>query len=255
MIEQDWRDYVIEEYQNNKSMYALGRELGKNAKLIRDVLIRANVPIRTRSVAQKLYVKNNGPPMDRPRTKNEKRLISRGMRRHWDNLTEKERDGAKKKLARTARARWKKLSQEEKDLALAPMRIGARLQAGVGSKAENTIGDLLIEHGFHVEKRSKSFTYPMEIDILIIGSHVCIECDGPTHFSDVYGEDELGRTQRRDEIKDDFILSVGLHMIRVQDHTKSFSFAACELATNKLLEILTKIKEGAAEQVWRIQMK
>jgi len=245
MIEQDWRDYVIEQYQNNKSMYALGKELGKNPKLIRDVLVRSNVPIRTRSTAQKLYVKKNGPPMDRPRTKEEKRLISRGMRRHWDNLTEKERGDAKKRLARIAKARWKKLSQEEKDLALAPMRVGARLQSGVGSKAENTIGDLLMEHGFQVEKRSKSFTYPMEIDILIVGSHVCIECDGPTHFSDVYGEGELSRTQQRDEIKDDFILSMGLHMIRIQDRTKSFSFAACELATNKLLEIFTKIKEGA----------
>ncbi len=255
MIEQDWRDYVIEQYQNNKSMYALGKELGKNPKLIRDVLIRSNIPFRTRSTAQKLYVKKNGPPMDRPRTKDEKRLISRGMRRHWGNLTGAERVKAKKKLARMAKTRWKKLTQEEKDLALAPMRIGARLQSGVGSKAENTIGDLLMEHGSHIEKRSKSFTYPLEIDILIIESNVCIECDGPTHFSNVYGEQELERTRQRDKIKDDFVISLGLHMIRVQDHTKSFSFAACEVVANKLLEIFNEIKKGAEPKLWHLQMK
>jgi len=254
-IEEDWRDYVIEQYQNNKSMYALGKELGKNPKIIRDVLLRSNIPIRTRSAAQKLYVKENGPPMARPRTKDEKRLISRGMRRHWGSLTEPERENAKKKLARTAKSRWKKLSKEEKALALLPMRVGARLQSGVGSKAENTIGDLLMEHGFHIEKRSKSFTYPLEIDILIIGVGICIECDGPTHFSNVYGEDAMERTQQRDKIKDDFVISLGLHMIRVQDHTKSFSFAACEVVANRLLEIFDEIKKGAEPRLWHLQMK
>ena len=135
------------------------------------------------------------------------------------------------------------------------MRTGARLQSGVGSKAENTIGNLLMEHGFYIEKRSKSFTYPLEIDILIIESSVCIECDGPTHFSNVYGEQELERSQRRDEIKDDFVISLGLHMIRVQDRTKSFSFAACEVAADELLEIFDKIKKGAEPRLWCLQMK
>tara|TARA_Y100000590_G_scaffold419755_1_gene521784 strand:- start:12470 stop:13240 length:771 start_codon:yes stop_codon:yes gene_type:complete len=254
-LEEDWRDYVVREYQNNKSMYSLGRELGKNPKVIRDVLIRANVPIRTRSSAQKLYVKQNGPPVKRPRTKAEKRSISRGMRKHWGDISERDRAKAKKKISDLAKSRWKKLSKKERETALSPMREGARLQSGVGSKAENTISELLIECGFQVEKRSKAFTYPLEIDILILEARVCIECDGPTHFSDMYGADALERTQNRDKIKDDFVTSLGLHMIRVQDHTKSFSFGACEDAVAKIVEILTKIRSGASPRVWTVQMK
>jgi very-short-patch-repair endonuclease len=254
-VDPDWRDYVVDEYQKNKSMYALGRELGKNPKVIRDVLLRANVAIRTRSGAQKLYVKENGPPVKGPRTKAEKRSISRGMRKHWGDLTEKERTSAKKKIAKTAKSRWKKLSKKEKDLALYTMREGARAQSGTGSKAENTIGNLLMERGFNVEKRSKTFTYPLEIDILIIGSNTCIECDGPTHFSNLYGELALEKTQQRDKIKDDFVTSLGLHMVRVQDHTKSFSFAACEVVVDEIIKVFTKIKNGASPAVWLIQMK
>jgi hypothetical protein len=44
-------------------------------------------------------------------------------------------------------------------------------------------------------------------------------------------------------------------MIRVQDHTNSFSFAACEVAADELLEIFDKIKKGAEPRLWCLQMK
>ena len=223
----NWHKYVIDEYtQNKRSTFALGKELGKNSKTIRDILIRNGISLRNRSQAQKIVVERDGPVVKGPRSVEEKRKISEGIQKHWSSLSKKEEKELRARLSEKATKQWKKLTKDEIETILTPMGVAGRQQVGQGSRAENKIGSLLQELGYKIEKRNRSVAHPYEIDILILSEGVAIECDGPTHFSPIHGEENLLKTQMRDDIKNAFITRIGLHVVRIQDMTTSYSRAA-----------------------------
>ena len=244
----NWHKYVIDEYtQSLRSTSSLGKELGKNPKTIRDILQRNGVAIRNRSQAQKIVIERDGPPVKGPRSTEAKRKISEGVQRHWSSLSKSAEAKIRKDLSKRAKKQWSGLSKKEKEDILTPMRIAGRQQAGQGSRAENKIGSLLQESGFKIEKRNRSVAHPYEIDILILSEGVAIECDGPTHFYPIHGEENLLKTQMRDGIKDAFITRTGLHVVRIQDFTTSYSRAACRRAVLQLEELMEEIKNTSSK--------
>jgi hypothetical protein len=80
----DQFEYVGREYLNGRSTNSLGIELGKNPKVIRDMLKKMGIKLRNHSQAQSLNIKKNGPPISRPRTDEEKKRISEGQQKSWD---------------------------------------------------------------------------------------------------------------------------------------------------------------------------
>jgi very-short-patch-repair endonuclease len=252
---QSWKPYAVQQYVDEKrSFHSIGRELGKNPKTIRDAVIKAGCQPRSKSQAQKLHVAKHGPPIQRPRTDEEKRRISDGHARRITSMSHDEIERWKSNLRQRATAQWAGLDKDAKELLMAPMREGAKAQVGRGSKGENKIGDLLREHGYNIERRSRAFSRPFEIDILLIKERVAIEVDGPTHFDPIYGTDHLARTTARDGIKNAFLTQLGVHVIRVQDRTTSYSLSACVRATNEILEILKSI-DGVSPTLWTVQLK
>lgn len=241
----DWKRYVIQEYtQKLRSTSELGKELKKNPKIIRDVLIKAGVPLRNHSAAQKLVVKRDGPAIQRPRTVEEKKRISKGLRNFWEDLDPEAAEEIRAGLSDRAKEYWSGVTDKEKEAVLAKMKNAARSKAGQGSKAENKIADILKNNGVRIERRSKSYIHPYEVDIMAVDDRVAIEIDGPTHFKDIYGEDNLRKVQVRDATKNDYILALGISIIRCQDKTNSYSLASCERTAEQILEILKKRKTG-----------
>jgi very-short-patch-repair endonuclease len=253
---EDWKSYAVEEYfAKERSFHSIGKELGKNPKTVRDAILRAGLTPRSKSHAQKLVIERNGPPMTRPRTEKEKRSISKGHERRLASMSPSELKKYKDKLSKRAKKQWAKLSDKDKETLLQPMRDGSRLTAGRGSKAENRIGQLLEEDGLFVERRSKRYTAPYEIDILLLKESIAIECDGPTHFLPIYGEMALDRSKARDRIKDSFLTALGINVVRIRDHTKSYSMSACRGAYEKVVEILQKVRsEKSSPKVWIVDM-
>ncbi len=236
----DWKIYVVQEYHKGRGTSDIGRELDKNPKIIRDVLVKNGIPLRSHSQAQKLVIEKNGPPIQRPRTEEEKKKISQGLDKFWTSLDEDEESKIKADLAKRAKEAWAALDKDEKEINLQKMRVAARANAGNGSKAENTIASLLAEK-YDVERRSKSVIYPYEVDIFLPKQLVAIEIDGPTHFSNIYGEDNLRNVQRRDKTKNAYIVGKGVHLIRCRDKTTSFSVASCTRAVSSIKELIEKL--------------
>ena len=166
----------------------------------------------------------------------------------WQNLPEKEDKAIRKELSKRAKKLWKEMDSKDKKVSLDKMRVAAKEVGNGGSKAENKIADLLRENSFAVEQRSHSVIYPYEVDILLPNERFAIEVDGPTHFSEeIYGEENLANVQRRDQVKNSFILGRKINLIRCQDKTNSYSLSACSRTVDKIVEIVKCKKKGSVE--------
>ena len=220
-------------------------------KIRRDA-IKFNIPIRTKSEAQKNVLSEGKavhPTMGKSRTENEKNKISMGVYNAWDSLSEKER----KKRKLDSKKRWDNLDEVQKQNMLHSAHIAIRKSSVEGSKLEKFLLASLIEGGFKPEfhKEEVLANTKLQIDIYVPEKNVAIEVDGPSHFEPVWGEDSLSRNKRYDEKKTGLILGKGMKLIRIKQ-TKDYSKARAHLIADRLMKTLGYI-QNSKEKLFHIE--
>jgi very-short-patch-repair endonuclease len=237
-------DYICKEYtKKNRSTSDIAKELKTYPNTIRRILINNDIDLRSHSEAQKNQIKKNGHPMKgKIRTKEEKEKISDGMRKHWDSMSNSEKEKEKKRRSKISKDMWKNISDEKKESMLENMRKKNLETRNAGSKSENLLADMLREMGYAVEQRTNRFTpgNQFEIDICLPKEAVAIEVDGATHFRAIYGGDRLKKTKRNDSDKNSILLGAGFTVIRVQDNSNKHSRSVCVRARDKIVKIISK---------------
>ncbi len=110
-------------------------------------------------------------------------------------------------------------------------------------RLEKIILSTLIDKGYLVEfhKEHLLLNERVHLDLWLPKLRTAIEIDGPTHFSPIWGEDNLKKTQKTDNTKDGLLLNSGFCIIRLrQKKNLSKTYVA------NLISDLTKILESIA---------
>lgn len=168
---------------------------------------------------------------------NETRLkISESMAASWANLSDAER----LHRSEVARKQWEATPQADKDAMKSKAAEAMRKASVTGSKLEKFLLLCLKAHGYNVNFHEEHIIEQeaLQIDMLLPDLKVAIEVDGPTHFEPVWGEANLQKHIRRDQIKNGLLLSAGYTVIRIKNSCKHMSKKKQRLALQKVLYVL-----------------
>ena len=226
---------------------AIAKKYGTFPNTIRRALKRHGIDTRDKSEAQKNFLeKNEHPMLGRPRSEEERINISKGIQTHWDGLSEEEDRQRRQEMAERARVKWEWMDEEEKKSTIEMLHKANREKAGLGSKNENAVANILIDHGYVVVQRTNEFSprRAFEIDIAIPSERIAIEWDGAAHFEPIYGDEALKKTIAKDERKNKALIDYGWKVIRCRDHSTAHSFAFCQRAAEQILETIKIIEDG-----------
>jgi very-short-patch-repair endonuclease len=234
---------IIQLYMElNKSTYEIAEQFSTYPNKIRRILKKHGVSLKTKSEAQKLALKNGRcehPTQGKERSTEDKIKISSGLEKHWESLSERERE----RRSNQAKARWKLMTATQK-AKMSKLATDAIRKAGKeGSKLEKFVAEKIIKSGYTVEQHKLLFpAEKLEIDLYIPELKTIIEIDGPSHFLPIWGEDKLQKQIKADVIKNGLILSRGYAIIRVMT-TSTPSLAAKEGLVDVIMNNLNSIKK------------
>ena len=221
---------------------AIATKLGTYTnRILRDAK-RLNVASRDRSKAQSLALasgRHPHPTKDKGHSEAAKVNISESVAKKWEDMSEVERE--KKRLE--ARERWESKTPEEiRDFRHAAGE-GVREAAKNGSRLEKYLLTGLIAAGFKVEFHKEQWVVreKLQLDLYIPELLTAIEVDGPSHFKEIWGVDNLVKNQQRDAEKTGLLLERGCVIVRVRQ-TKSLSNKYMRDILTNLVNTLNSIK-------------
>jgi hypothetical protein len=247
--------YLEREYVDKKrSTSSIAEQHSMYPNQIRRLLKKYGIAIRNSSQAQKNNIKQNGHPMEgRPRTDEEKAKISAGIQSWWEGLGPDELKEIKELKREVGLSNWKNMSQEAQIDMLKKMRTGARASVGQGSANENGVAALLAAK-YNILQRTTYYTGPnsYEIDIALPDQKIAIEWDGATHYTAIFGAENLLKVMQKDEEKNKLLLGQGWTVIRCRDHSTSPSNAFCRRAARLIEE---KIQGAAPKTLYILDMQ
>lgn len=229
------------------SFGAIGKMYGTFGNTIRRAIVRHGIEPRNKSEAQKNYLEDNDHPMKgRERTIEERQNISAGIQKHWDGLSDDEAQKKRDEMAERARVKWDWMSDDEKAESIKKMHKANREKAGLGSKNENAIANILRARGYSVAQRTTEYSprKAFEIDIAIPSERIAIEWDGAAHYEPIYGDEALKKTVEKDKRKNAALMDYGWKVIRCRDHSTAHSIAYCQRSAEKILKAMETIKDG-----------
>lgn len=220
-------------------------------KILRDAK-RLNVPSRDRSKAQSLALasgRHPHPTKDKGHSIEAKVSISESVAKRWEDMSEDERERKREE----AKERWESKTPEEIKLFRQAAGEGVREAAKNGSKLEKYLLNGLISAGFKVEFHKEQWVIreKLQLDLYIPEILTAIEVDGPSHFKEIWGVDNLVKNQQRDAEKTGLLLERGCVIVRVRQ-TKSLSNKYMRDILNSLIQTLNQIKTKFPEKGSRI---
>ena len=239
--------YLIEEFQNKgRSTSSIAKEWSTEEKkvypnTVRRCLIKHRIQPRNKSQAQKNYLASNPHPLEgRARTDEEKRKISEGIQKWWDDLDPADVDRLKKEMSERAGDKWAGMTDKEKKNAIRKMHIASREVAGMGGKNENKVAEFLMKAGYGVMQRTNQYTPrgQFEIDMAIPSRRVAVEWDGAGHFRPIYGDKALSKVKAKDKRKNQVLVKNGWVVVRCRDHSTAHSAAFCRRAVNEIVKLI-----------------
>lgn len=213
---------------------------------LRRLAKKFEIQSRSKSETQKIVLKENGHPLQgKKRTAQEKEKISRSMGKHWDGLSDEEREHK----SQISKQMWANRSPAENERIQQAGASAIRNASTLGSKLERYLAVHLQAAGFatllHKEHYLKN--RQLQIDLFIKSLGVAIEVDGPTHFEPVFGEKQFQRIRAADNEKTGLILGAGLYFIRIK-HTQRISQRFQKDTLEKVLAILESIQSGSVDR-------
>jgi len=213
------------------STYGVADRLGCNQSHVVRLIAKfnkehPNAPInkRDKSEAQKNFISRTGSHQrdGTLHSDESKDKISDTMRDVYDGP---QGDEIREKIAQQRHDEWAALNETQRANVLQNLKQSSRAkaQAGEGSNFENYLADMLKSQGMKVEVRTKAYTpgQKFHVDIALPMEKIIIEVDGPTHWSPIYGDDELIKVRAKDKSKDDILNMSGWNVLRVQDTSGS----------------------------------
>ena len=237
------------DYESGDSIPIIAKEYGWSESKVSRTFKKMGVKIRSRSESTKLALETGratNPTKGKTHSKEAKELMSKRRAETW----EKGGEEAKKKLSEKAKENWAKKSDFEKTNMLSKAGQALRRVADEGSAAEKFLVEKLRAHGYEVEYHNKKIVYgDFEIDILLPKEGIVIEIDGPHHFSPIFGEDRLARTQEMDQIKNGVLISKGLKVLRIKYVAKKFNNSV----GRKMWEAVENALNGEIEKIKYIE--
>lgn len=235
---------VIKDYvDGGKSTSEIAKPIGCNPNVIRRILIKHNITLRTKSEAQSAYLADNPHPMKGVKlTEEQKKQRSLDLERYYSKLTKKEKDAIDAKKAEINRKNWNKDKASNKKIKIRKMHVAKRMTTKSGSRFENMLIDYIRDQGYNVFHRTKQYSGDgkTEIDICLPSEKVAIEVDGPTHFANVFGSKILSDVKKRDNKKNQTLINGGFTVIRVRNPKNKTSRMAVRKTFKKITDIMEK---------------
>lgn len=228
--------------KDKKSFADIAQEYGTYANKIRRDAKKFNIPIRTKSQAQKnalITGKHKHPTKGTQRTDETKMKIGMSVLQSWENLDETELN----KRKQTHRKIWDNMSQEKKENMRHAANQAIRVTSKVGSKLEKFLLEQLIKNNIEVKFHQEQtlVNTKLQIDLYVPKINLAIEVDGPSHFDPVWGDNTLKKTKQYDNKKQGLILGKGMALVRIKQ-TMDFSVSRSMIIFERLLELIKQLE-------------
>jgi very-short-patch-repair endonuclease len=249
MSDKQKQDYIYQEYiKNNRSFQNIAKDAGSYPNKIRRDAIKYNIPIRSKSEAQKNAIKtgiHSHPTKGKKRSDETKNKIGKSVMENWKNIDEDVLLQRKLK----AKQNWEKLTEDEKAVILGKANAAVRESSKTGSKLEKFLLESLIKMGYRVDfhKEQLLANTKLQIDLFLPNINLAIEVDGPSHFAPVWGDQALNKNKKYDDKKTGLIIGKGLFLIRIKQ-TKDFSKARSYVIFQKLKSLIKDIENQSISQ-------
>ena len=231
-------------YDNEKmSWIQIAATLNTYPNKVRREAKKFGIKSRTKSGAQKEALKSGRslhPTEGKELTEDTKLKISECQGSIWDNLSEEER----KKRSLIGKESWNKKTEKEKREVIKKGGEAIREASRTGSKLERFLLEALTERNYRVQFHKEHWlkNQRLETDLFIEDLRTVIEVDGPSHFSPVWGEQNLLKNQQTDLQKTGLILGQELVLIRIKQ-TKRISQRYLRTVLKELLSVLDQISK------------
>ncbi len=135
---------------------------------------------------------------------------------------------------------------------------GIRRASTEGSQLEKAIQAGLVQAGYRVEFHREQFLKndKLQLDLFLPEKNIAIEVDGVMHFQNIYGQEHLDKTKKRDNVKNGLIMSLGITLIRIRQ-TKELSRTYIEKILDQLKLVLSQLesKELTSGKIITIEVK
>ncbi len=255
----DWKDFLA--LSKDKQLATLNELHGEQLLSLGEIAVmygtytnkvrrhaeKINFTYRDRSEAQRnaiLTGRSNHPTQGRKRTKEEKTKIGQTVSTKYEKLTKKE----KARRAKVSQENWKKKTDAEIEDMNRKATVARLAAAEHGSKLEKILLEELSNLGYVVEfhKEHLLLNEKVHLDLWIPALRTAIEIDGPSHFSPLWGQEKLKKTQQTDNIKDGILLNSGYCIIRIRQE-KSVSNAYASRLVSALVQCLQQIERKFPE--------
>lgn len=205
------------------------------------------IATRTKAESQKVALeqeRTQHPTKGKTRSVEEKAKIGKTAANRWKNMSEDERE----KMCKMSRDKWAAMTTEQKEAFQRASIEAIQKSAKEGSKLEKFLHKELIRAGYevHFHKHRLIRNEQLEIDILVPKMGICIEVDGPSHWSPIWGDEAYERVQRSDKQKTGLIIGAGFTLIRVEQH-KNLSLTYKNELLSSLLKTLKQIESGTCK--------
>jgi len=247
------KTFLIDQYNQGKSTYQIGKELGVNAKRVQRALQSLGVVLRSYKDAQKVALdsgRSTHPTKGKKLSESTKSKMGRAISKYWSQMSEEE----KVRRSDMSRDQWNAMSEQEKQDLYSKAAEGCRKAAKEGSKMEKYIREELEKLGHNVIYHEKKLIRDsnLEIDIYLPDLNVVIEIDGISHFEPIWGEAAFKKQQKADTVKSGLILSIGFVMLRVKQTCKTVSQVKMTDTLSCILDEIEKIKTKFPEKNKRL---
>lgn len=196
---------------------AIAELCGTYPNKVRRDAVKFGIKSRDKSTAQSIALetgRHSHPTEGKGHSSETKIKISESVAQDWESMSKKQRDQKRKE----ARDRWNTKSEDEIKRFRAAAGEGVRLAAKEGSALEKYLLKELISAGHKVEFHKEHWVVreKLQIDLFLPELNVALEVDGPSHFEDIWGKDNLRKNQARDNEKTGLLLQRGCVIIRVR---------------------------------------
>ena len=238
-------EWVEKEYwDNQRSICDIAKELGTYNNAVRRALLKGTRGLRSKAEAQTLALssgRHTHPTKGKHRPDSVKRAISATISETWANLPEEE----KQKRSEAGKQQWNQKTAAEKSEFHKKAIKAVRKTSVEGSKLEKFLHEKLTEEDITTEYHKKGLVIndKLEIDIFLPELTTIIEVDGPSHFTPIWGNDALLKTQKADNEKNGLILEHGFCVIRIKQLKKNLSLNDMWKIWDALLVYLKKIQK------------
>lgn len=245
-LSNEQKQKLIQELYHTQGMSwaNIGEMTGTYANKVRRDAKKLGIKSRDKSEAQKQALeagRHPHPTKDVGHTVEAKLKISESIADVWEGLSDKEREARRL----DAKRRWALKSPEEIKAFRDAAGEGVRKAAKEGSALEKFLLEALITEGYRVEFHKEQWVIreKLQMDLYLPEQNVCLEVDGPSHFEDIWGEDQLSKNQQRDAQKTGLLLERGMCIIRVRQKQSLSQKYKRDILAN-VLDSLKKVEKS-----------